>query len=334
MQDAEERLSYLDDLRAVAVILVVLYHYYFRRLEISGEAFTLFSSIFRAGHVGVMIFFMLSGYLIYRRLSQTPLDELRAFFAIRFCRLYPSFWFCCLLTFIIVKATAGPATSPSITTLLANLTMTPRLLGADFIDGAYWSLEVELIFYVAIGILFAVLKPAARMPVLLLWSLVAITISLTEPLGPIYSILRIITISNWIPYFVVGILCRQYHTGKVSLQKFIPLTLILLAPDIYRYAQSKPELLLILTLSIIYVTGKGFGLSLGRIGGWVASISYPLYLIHQEIGYTAIEYMQRLGVGEQQAIILVVAAVAIIAQCVHASIEGPAHRAAIKFYAR
>jgi peptidoglycan/LPS O-acetylase OafA/YrhL len=70
----------IDGLRAVAVLMVVLYHFALPTLAIPG------------GYTGVDVFFVISGYLITRLLMAAPADAgaLGEFYLRRFRRLYPA----------------------------------------------------------------------------------------------------------------------------------------------------------------------------------------------------------------------------------------------------
>src|SRR5690606_36341921 len=68
-------------------------------------------------------------------------------------RLYPAFWVSVVLAAILLAVLAE---APSLATLLANGTMAATILGQDWMQGVYWTLFIELLFYVAVIGLFAV----------------------------------------------------------------------------------------------------------------------------------------------------------------------------------
>lgn len=80
----------IDGLRAIAVLLVIAFHYFPRRVE--------------AGFIGVDVFFVVSGYLItniiLRRL-ETNTFSLRQFWEARILRLFPSLVTVLITTFIV-----------------------------------------------------------------------------------------------------------------------------------------------------------------------------------------------------------------------------------------
>ena len=98
--------------------------------------------LFDVGRVGVVLFFLLSGYLIAQSLHS---DDWRTRFPVkRFFRIYPLF-FASLLA-----ALAATGFNVETETLLANLTMLPSLFGQPELIPLYWTLETEVLFYLLI----------------------------------------------------------------------------------------------------------------------------------------------------------------------------------------
>lgn len=89
----DSKFSGLDLLRAIAVLLVVLFH------TVYNEA--LKTSMFRIGWIGVDLFFVLSGFLIGGILFDMYKNNsynLKTFYTHRFLRIYPVYIFILLLT--------------------------------------------------------------------------------------------------------------------------------------------------------------------------------------------------------------------------------------------
>lgn len=94
-----KRLQLLDYSRFIAAIMVVLYHYTFNGIE-NGKISTIShdeSLVFftKYGYLGVELFFMISGYVIFKSATGRTASE----FAVgRATRLYPAYWFAVLFT--------------------------------------------------------------------------------------------------------------------------------------------------------------------------------------------------------------------------------------------
>lgn len=140
MSEVKERLYYLDTLRAVAALMVVFSHFAERTPL---HDLTIFR-YFTPGQFGVVVFFMLSGFVIPYSLKEGPAAVLR-FSISRFFRLYPAYWVSVgLAAFAIVYFKEEPF---DLKLLLANLTMLQLGLGFHDMFGVYWTLLIELIFY-------------------------------------------------------------------------------------------------------------------------------------------------------------------------------------------
>ncbi|MPS48372.1 acyltransferase family protein [Methylobacillus sp.] len=153
------RIVFLDALRGMAAFSVLIYHLqnYFinsshkAEYETSVVSFSkLLLNNINLGLFGVVLFFLISGFIIPQTLnSRTTVFK---FSINRFFRLYPAFWASILIT-IIVGPMVGAGEFSGIQ-ILANATMVPKIFGQDLINGIYWTLFVELIFYVICAAMF------------------------------------------------------------------------------------------------------------------------------------------------------------------------------------
>jgi peptidoglycan/LPS O-acetylase OafA/YrhL len=155
------RIVYLDGLRGVAIVLVLVFHSYARWSD-RIPALKPFEQItlINTKSAGVQLFFFISGFVILMTLERTT--RLSDFLYARWRRLFPAMFICSLIIF----ATAGllpdrPAGQPRLVDLLPGLT----LLGNRFweilsfavspsprsLEGAFWSLYVEVVFYLFFG---------------------------------------------------------------------------------------------------------------------------------------------------------------------------------------
>ena len=146
------RLGHIDNLRAVAALMVVWTHLAEdfsprARLDdpLSGWLHTL-PLQWNLGHVGVVLFFAISGFVIYGSLARRrPENAGRVFALSRFFRLYPAYWVSVLAGLIVLWRLPGVPTPWTL--IAANATMLPGLFGQPRVMGLYWTLETELIFY-------------------------------------------------------------------------------------------------------------------------------------------------------------------------------------------
>ena len=93
------RFAELDSLRGIAALLVMLSHYtwaYDYHFGTLGDHFFQFPY----GDFGVQVFFIISGFVIFMSLEKAK--SIKEFIIGRFTRLYPTYWFCMVLTLVVI----------------------------------------------------------------------------------------------------------------------------------------------------------------------------------------------------------------------------------------
>jgi peptidoglycan/LPS O-acetylase OafA/YrhL len=148
----------LDAIRFFAALSVMLFHLSFYGWasvdSVVGHMFNHATDYPQAtpftswGWVGVEIFFVISGFVIANSANNaTPI----AFAKSRVLRLYPAVWICAFFTLAAWLAVGTETTRHLDGELLRSLTL---WIFGPWLDGVYWSLAVELVFY---AIIFALL---------------------------------------------------------------------------------------------------------------------------------------------------------------------------------
>jgi peptidoglycan/LPS O-acetylase OafA/YrhL len=137
----------LTGVRAVAAYLVFFHHFP------HGQWIIDHFNAFREFHVGVTIFFVLSGFLIaYRYATPTgiPSGGWRQYLINRFARIYPIYAILTIATLLVMHES-------SITTWVTQLTLTRGFREIWHLQGIAqgWSLTVEECFYLSAPLFFA-----------------------------------------------------------------------------------------------------------------------------------------------------------------------------------
>jgi len=132
------RFESIDTLRFIAAYSVCFAHL----IPITNT--NLIISEFFLGKFGVVIFFMISGYLIPSSIKIEK-NGLKKFWVSRFFRLYPMYWISILIAITLMNFDKN--------TILFNLTMFQSLFGYKDILGVYWTLIIEMFFYIFCSIL-------------------------------------------------------------------------------------------------------------------------------------------------------------------------------------
>ncbi|MBR8141230.1 acyltransferase [Burkholderia vietnamiensis] len=154
MKENANRLQHLDSLRAVAVLFVIWAHYaeIFSRISSSWNFLNTIQVDLRFGVVGVTIFFCISGMLIPSSLKGSRRTGTISFIIKRFFRLYPAYWLSMPLGYFALWYLFDRPID--FTIWWQNLTMIPLKIGSPAIQGQYWTLQLELTFYLLCVYLF------------------------------------------------------------------------------------------------------------------------------------------------------------------------------------
>ncbi len=146
----------LDLIRLAAAMFVVFDHFTAHKRNewvihaIGGglPSFPALSPITDAGWIGVDIFFVISGLVIaYTANGNSP----RRFAESRFFRLMPSVWIISTVSAIILMFASSVEWHRIFTSYLQSIVLSPV---GQWVDGSYWSLCVEIVFY---ALIFAIL---------------------------------------------------------------------------------------------------------------------------------------------------------------------------------
>ncbi|CUX57704.1 acyltransferase family protein [Agrobacterium genomosp. 13] len=155
------RWIYVDSIRGIAALAVIYIHIAevayknrFSTYVVEHYLFYFFSEYFDLGKIAVVMFFAVSGFVIPFSLLKANKAPLRSFAISRFFRLYPAYWGSMILALLIIPQLRGDVFTLS--QIIANGTMLQQFLGQQNILGVYWTLQIEILFYVVSAMLFYV----------------------------------------------------------------------------------------------------------------------------------------------------------------------------------
>lgn len=307
-----ERLLFVDGLRGIAASLVVLYHLLGR---------TDAAWLAEHGYLGVAVFFVLSGYVITMVVgtNKITLGFLGRFAARRALRLDPPYWIsiAVVIALMFVAARIGVEKNiPSVSTIFVHLIYLQDLLGVQALSSVYWTLCLEVQFYLVLVLLLATRWPITLVCGLLGWSLFEHA-----------NIVRVAAPGLFIHFwfgFAAGALtywtaAGRFRTGYL----YVALAIILI------FAIGKNGAWLFVTA--MTAIALHVALRVGRMGTWLSGrimqalgrISYSLYLFHPIIGWSAQSFALR-HMNQWGALIVGLAASVLSAWIVYLVVEQPA----------
>jgi peptidoglycan/LPS O-acetylase OafA/YrhL len=270
------RLHFIDGLRGIAASMVVLYH-------LAGRTdATWFTQL---GYLGVAIFFVISGFVIAMVATDCPITWgfLGRFAARRSLRLDPPYWLSLALAVILaLMATRFGVikTLPNPTDIGLHFLYLQDFAGATPISPIYWTLCLEIQFYVVLILCLWTRWPLIMVLALSGWSLLEHA-QLTD-VSP-----RGLFVPYWFA-FAAGSLTYWNHVGKLRTHYLCAALAVLLLFTIGH--NGAWCLTATLTASILVIASR-----LHRMGSWLSGllpqflgrISYSLYLFHPLVGWSA-----------------------------------------------
>ncbi|HLW37169.1 MAG TPA: acyltransferase [Candidatus Eremiobacteraceae bacterium] len=221
------RIGYIDGLRAVAVLSVIVHHAAKYNQDLN--AGPLQHTLYEGAH-GVDLFFVISGFclayptLVRLRNEGQALFDVARYFAHRLVRILPPYYlaigFCWLLVQAMIHyrlvmpfGIVGPAISP--------LEIFKQMIFADarpqLLNGSFWSLAVEFRWYFLFPLLLALWVKSPRAFAFVGFACL-IAAHLTRAAGLDIAIL---------PAFMLGIVAADIEVQRLPIRRLAPLLFVL-----------------------------------------------------------------------------------------------------------
>ena len=302
-RSSKARYVFVDALRGVAALGVVLYHVYSKNLlPMSGYRLPEpLHAICSNGNLGVYIFFVISGFVITQSIRGSAITpRFVGWFALRrSLRLDPPYW-ATIAAMIALSYVSGrvqrdhaPLPLPAWDSVVAHLFYLQGLLGYPQIVGVFWTLCYELQFYLTLVVLAGVwqqLGSALRSRWLVfgpLW--IASLVCVARSPDPTQEV---VFVYAW-PYFFLGVAVNWVHNGEES-----PRALAIIAAGtaaVLPFAPLKVGAALVTAVAIyqVSIAGRLTSLTLGRALQYLGRISYSLYLVHMLVGTPLLRFALR-----------------------------------------
>lgn len=338
-----ERFYEIDLLRFVSALMVVIFHYTFvgYMLGYAPEPRTDELGIYtRYFYQGINFFFVISGFVI---LLSARDGKPREFFISRALRLYPAYWCGVLLTSVAIITFQQTQFQLGWSQFLVNLTLLQGGFGVAPLESAYWTLWVELKFY-ALILVMVWLKLLRFLPwlcaLVLVISIVGLNTSYAQSLDPFVS-----GFPHWWGYFACGCIFYLIKTRGFCWQYGLLLSLGIIfcvrQPQVFSEMMKGwygvefnawvlviCNLVFLALMSVIAL--RKTGLLRSRYFYYAGVLTYPLYLLHQNIGYMLFNALHQ-SISGYWLIALTILFFLIAAWLVHILVEKPMQKPLKRF---
>jgi peptidoglycan/LPS O-acetylase OafA/YrhL len=336
----------IDGLRGFLALGVFLYHCVIWHYYIFTGIWRIpYSSFYLlAGHVGVALFFMITGFLFWHKLwnARGPVNW-RKLYTSRIFRLVPLYFLAITIVTLTAFLVGGFNLKVSILSFLKSIIQWLLFFKevdinkypntAHILGGMQWTLKYEWFFYLSLPILAIFIRFGKKRPIIL-WSLVAlILVGMKFP-----TVIGFGINTEFFAYFMIGALTAilfSYDKLKSFFQKkwisiiaLLSLCILFLFFEKGKiiYAQWIPLLLLTIFFIPIALGNSLFGLLKIPEVIILGESSYGIYLLHGIILYylAPIFFIPSLGLGSVYIGMCAIGIVLICVACtVHLLIEKP-----------
>lgn len=329
------RLGDLDALRGLAAAYVMVGHFFTncKTLYPGVESDSLTLPV--SSQFAVHLFFIVSGFVIFMTLSR--IRSVTDFAVNRAARLFPAYICAVVFTSVISLMFAAYDDRAPITLwqFLANLTMVHPYLGnIPSIDGPYWTLMVELSFYLWMGLLFARgLLPRIE---LVAWCWLAVCLAAyavqsannAEWSEPVQAA----GLFKWAPLFFSGCMFYRIKQGQATWKTHLLILAcsltyaIVVVTGLVLGKRHAVAIIAIYAIFYLVVFNKLKWLAIKPLV-FLGTISYSLYIFHARVGGILLTVLRRdFDVALPFALSITCAAALLAAMGITFLIERPANR--------
>ena len=288
IQIKKTRYEELDALRGCAALMVVLFFFSLYRPEAHFG--------FQLGTTGVDLFFLISGFVIL--MSIENVQKAGHFVINRVSRLYPTYWASVTFTsLILLIANFYSSNIINITLIeyIGNMTMFQFYLGIQDIDAPYWTMIIEMLFYIFILVIYTCggLNHIIKIGFFSMLGIILI-IYISDYNSIAKKIFEIVPLLQFWPLFFAGILFKKIINKSKFYRNYYALIFLCLLCQILLFKHSGRSsnfiniweysgmLILYFSLFLLFVNGS-LKFIVNKTSLFLGKISFALYLTHQMI---------------------------------------------------
>lgn len=285
------RLRFIDGLRGVAACLVMFYHL--------GDR-TGLKPITEWGYLGVGIFFVISGFVITSTLlnKDVTIDNIGRFFARRFVRLDIPYWTNIAVTVFlgaVLYRFGGQLHYYSPEQIAVHLVYLQDILGFKPINDVYWTLCLEIQFYLTLVTILWIAQRLRRGPASRAFQIAIVASALVSVLfsANILHPPRGFMFPYWWA-FALGAMTCWWRVGQVRAPMLTATFLVvMIMPFVTHESWRLTGALTAGMLVLATVRGAMSRWLAGPVAQFLGRISYSLYLFHALVGWEAQTFASR-----------------------------------------
>lgn len=291
IKGGKERNPSVEGYRFLLILYVVLFHYTYRFDEIHGTLDT--SYLFESGGlVGNCLFYVVSGFFLNRYLIRNSggVKDYVVYVINKYWRLWPQYAVAVIIVFAVSRFFPLPDETVDWTSAIVNVFFVyhPKF---EYVDGAHWFIANLFLFQLFMGVAILLRDDKKRLFI---------------KLAAIYP-LSVYLLQNWgviefcdyyynlaCPYFLsfyLGMVINDFVDQRLSVIDYVWLLFIVLFWIIVT-GKIVFFVFLIFFVFLLYNKSRLVNILLGnRLLVYLGGVSFSWYLIHQNIGFTILYYL-------------------------------------------
>ncbi len=203
----------------------------------------------------------------------------------------------------------------------------PDVLGdfdAEYFDHVYWSLTVELAFYLNAATLLLLKLHRQRLKFVLFWICSACLWALFKQgvENEARDWFAMLFAVDYAPFFAIGILFFDASKVGWSKKSTALLAAVVATATILKGVEGFVVASIIVTLFALAMRER-LTFLVSKVTLWLGTISFAVYLTHRNLGYNLMDYLHHQGVGPIMGVTITIISVLVLATALTYWIEKP-----------
>lgn len=282
-----ERNTQVDGLRGILMLMIVLFHLFCRYLQVYCDIYPTILLINRWGILCVAVFFMITGY--YLAFEQKGGIQ---FVLKRICKLWPAYFVAITFVFLVSRIAPLPDRTVSLTDYLWNIPFLNGFLGVSYVDASHWYLTSLVGAILGYSLVLTRKKDTERCIWLIAWLVVAVLLRKLSGINEMKALDIFVSIfaGLYLPMIVAG--SAIFYIAKPETRL---LGVVLMMVSLVAICIMQQLLFVVVMIAGAMVLAATLYLKLPLLSWrgfvWLGKISYPVYVIHQNLGFICLFYL-------------------------------------------
>lgn len=291
----DKRNKQIEGLRGLSILVIVFFHiiYQFHKKYLDSTTMNVFTEgLSLWGDFGILSFMAISVWFQY------PLKEDQSsFFNViitKIVRLWPTYAVSITFTYILTKFIVLPERTVNFQDYLLNLSLVNGFLDSNYVDGAHWYITTLIAITLCITLIEVVFK--GNTFVYICWMLSCVVIHYLPPLAVMNRFLSETYVGVVVFIIMLKRIILENNNNLVMKKHKKDILAIFLSVGYTIAIRDFVYIIMLATTILLFLMClyKKIKIFENKFILFVGMISYPLYLVHQNVSYIIQNQLMRL----------------------------------------